>query len=390
MKIIPYGRQYIDKNDVGFVSRALKENLITTGNYVKKFERKISNFLKVKFVLSCSSGTSALHLSLLAINLKKNDIVIMPSVNFIAAYSMAKLLQARIFLADVDDKTGQMTPKTLLDCIKKNKIKNIKTIITMYLGGYAENVYEFYKIKKKFNCYLIEDACHALGSAYKYKNNVYKIGSCIHSDLSTFSLHPVKTITSGEGGFVTTNNINFYNKILHFRSHGIIKKNHWNYDIKQSGFNYRLSDINCALAFSQIKKINKFIKFRKKIFNFYKKNLGYNKLISFQDFKNFNLSSFHLFIIKINFEKLSVTKDYFIKKMLKNKIFLQFHYKPIFFFKKLLKHKYHKKDFCGSMKYYKSAVSLPIYYRLSNDKLLYIINKIKLFIKRHESKFLKK
>ena len=187
-----------------------------------------------------------------------------------------------------------------------------------------------------------------------------------------------------------TNNINFYNKILHFRSHGIIKKNHWNYDIKQSGFNYRLSDINCALAFSQIKKINKFIKFRKKIFNFYKKNLGYNKLISFQDFKNFNLSSFHLFIIKINFEKLSVTKDYFIKKMLKNKIFLQFHYKPIFFFKKLLKHKYHKKDFCGSMKYYKSAVSLPIYYRLSNDKLLYIINKIKLFIKRHESKFLKK
>ena len=117
MKIIPYGRQYIDKNDVGFVSRALKENLITTGNYVKKFERKISNFLKVKFVLSCSSGTSALHLSLLAINLKKNDIVIMPSVNFIAAYSMAKLLQARIFLADVDDRTGQMTPETLLDCI---------------------------------------------------------------------------------------------------------------------------------------------------------------------------------------------------------------------------------------------------------------------------------
>lgn len=383
MTTIPYGRQYIDKYDIESVSRALKENLLTTGNYVKKFEREISKFLKVKFALSCSSGTSALHLSLLAINLKKNDIVIMPSVNFIAAYSMAKLLQARIFLADVDNRTGQMTPETLLECIKKNKIQNIKAIITMYLGGYAENVYEFYKIKKKFNCYLIEDACHALGSAYKYKNNVYKIGSCIHSDLSTFSLHPVKTITSGEGGFVTTNNVNFYKKISHLRSHGIIRKNHWNYDIEHTSFNYRLSDINCALAFSQLKKINKFIKFRKNIFNFYKNNLACQKLITLPDFKNFNLSSFHLFIIKINFEKLLVTKDDFIKKMLKNKIFLQFHYKPIFFFKKIVQHKYHKQDFPGSMHYYKYFVSLPIYFGLSNEKLLYIVKKIKLFIKQY-------
>ena len=153
MITIPNGRQYIDKYDIRSVSSALKENLLTTGNYVKKFEREISKFLRVKFALSCSSGTSALHLSLLAINLKKNDIVIMPSVNFIAAYSMAKLLQARIFLADVDDRTGQMTPETLLDCIKKNKIQNIKAIITMYLGGYAENVYEFYKIKKTKRTY---------------------------------------------------------------------------------------------------------------------------------------------------------------------------------------------------------------------------------------------
>jgi dTDP-4-amino-4,6-dideoxygalactose transaminase len=292
-------------------------------------------------------------------------------------------MNAKIFLADVDERTGQMTPETLLECIKKNKIQNIKAIITMYLGGYAENVYEFYKIKKKFNCYLIEDACHALGSAYKYKKNFYKIGSCIHSDLSTFSFHPLKTITSGEGGLVTTNNINLYKKILHFKSHGIIKKNHWDYDIEHAGFNYRLSDINCALAFSQLKKINKFIKFRKNIFNFYKNNLAYQKLISFPDFKNFNLSSFHLFIIKINFKKLSVTKDDFFKKILNDKIFLQFHYKPIFFFKKIAQNKYHKKDFPGAMHYYKYYVSLPIYFGLSNEKLIYIIKKIKLFIKQY-------
>jgi dTDP-4-amino-4,6-dideoxygalactose transaminase len=383
MKTIPYGRQYIDSQDIGLVSKVLKEDLITTGNFVKKFENKISKFLKVKFSLTCSSGTSALHLSLLAIKLKKNDVIIMPSVNFIAAYSMAKLFQARIFLADVDSYSGQMTPGTLLTCIKKNKIKNIKAIITMHLGGYAENIYEFYKIKKKYNCYLIEDACHALGSAYMYKNKIYKVGSCMHADLSTFSLHPVKTITSAEGGIVTTNNIDLYKRILLYRSHGIVRKNHWDYDIKYEGFNYRLSDINCALGLSQIKKIKKFLRFRKYIFNFYKVNLNDQKIFFFPCYKNIKFSAFHLFIVKINFNKLSVNKDYFIAEMLKNKIILQFHYKPIFLFKKLLKKKYNKKNFSGALKYYKSVVSLPIYYGLTNNKLMYIIKKIKLFTKYH-------
>jgi dTDP-4-amino-4,6-dideoxygalactose transaminase len=121
MKFIPYGRQYIDNYDIKFVSKALKQDLITTGNYVKRFESDISKFLKVKYVSSCSSGTAALHLALMAINIKKDDVIIMPAINFIAAYNMAKLLNAKIFLADVDSLTGQMTPKTLLKCIKNNK-----------------------------------------------------------------------------------------------------------------------------------------------------------------------------------------------------------------------------------------------------------------------------
>ena len=148
MKTIPYGRQYIDNQDIRLVSKALKEDLITTGSYVKKFENKISEFLKVKYVVSCSSGTSALHLALMAINLKNDDVIIMPAINFIAVYNMAKLMNAKIFLADVDHLTGQMTPKTLIDCIQKNKLVKIKAIITMYLGGYPENVVEFYRIKK--------------------------------------------------------------------------------------------------------------------------------------------------------------------------------------------------------------------------------------------------
>jgi len=136
MKYIPYGRQFVDSNDINEVSKALEQDLITTGSYVKKFENKISKFLKVKYALSCCNGTAALHLAFMAINLKKNDVIIMPAVNFIASYSMAKLMNAKIYLADVDPLTGQMTPKTLLSCINKNKIKKIKVVITMYLGGY--------------------------------------------------------------------------------------------------------------------------------------------------------------------------------------------------------------------------------------------------------------
>ena len=214
MKKIPYGRQYIDSQDIRIVSKALQEDLITTGRYVKKFEKKISDFLKVKYAVSCNSGTSALHLALMAINLKKDDVIIMPAINFIAVYNMARFMNAKIILSDVDALTGQMTPNLLLECIKNNKLKKIKAIITMYLGGYPENVVEFYKIKKKFKCYLIEDACHALGSRYLFNKKFLPIGSCKHSDISTFSLHPVKTITSGEGGLVTTNNKFFYNRVV--------------------------------------------------------------------------------------------------------------------------------------------------------------------------------
>ena len=232
---IPYGKQHIDKSDLQMVSKSLKEPLITTGNFVKKFENNLSNFLKVKSAISCNSGTAALHLAFLASDLKKNDIVIMPAINFISAYSMCKQLGAKIYLADVDLETGQMTPKSLLECIKINKLKKIKIILTMYMGGFPENLIEFHKIKKKFNCLLIEDACHAFGSEYKFNKKLIKVGACKHSDISTFSLHPLKPITTAEGGIITTNNELMAKKIKNFRSHGIIRNNkfHWKYDIFQ-------------------------------------------------------------------------------------------------------------------------------------------------------------
>jgi dTDP-4-amino-4,6-dideoxygalactose transaminase len=383
MKIIPYGRQYIDSQDIRLVSKALKEDLITTGLYVKKFEKKISKFLKVKYTASCNSGTSALHLALMAIGLEKDDVVIMPVINFIAAYNMARLMNAKIFLADVDPLTGQMTPRTLSDCIKNNKLKKIKAIVTMYLGGYPENVIEFYNIKRKFKCYLIEDACHALGSRYLFNKKFIPVGSCNHCDISTFSLHPVKTITSGEGGLIVTNNKFFYDRIVSLRSHGIDKdKNyHWKYNLNETGFNYRLSDVNCALGLGQLKKINRFINYRKKIFNTYKTEL--KKIINLINLPSYRIMkpSYHLFLISIDFKKIRSTKDKLLKFLKKNNILCQYHYIPIYKFK-LFNQKISLNLYKGAEFYYKNTISLPIFYNLNAGFQRKIINKINFFLNK--------
>jgi dTDP-4-amino-4,6-dideoxygalactose transaminase len=375
MKIIPYGRQYVDARDIKLVSKALKEDLITTGRYVKKFEAKISRFLKVKYAASCSSGTSALHLAFMAINLKENDVIIMPAINFIAAYNMARLMNAKIFLADVDPLTGQMTPKTLLECIKNNKLKKIKAIVTMYLGGYPENIIEFYNIKKKINCYLIEDACHALGAKYKYKNEKVYVGSCRHSDITAFSLHPVKTITSGEGGVVTTNNIILANKILLFRSHGIKrdKRKHWQYDIKTPGFNYRLSDINCALALSQLSKIKKFINFRHQVYLYYRARFNkFKNLIELNKYNKKNSPSYHLYLLSINFKKIKSSKEMLFRFLKKKKILAQYHYIPIYRFTM-----YNRKFYYPNAEFYfKNTISLPIFYNYTYKQYRHVVSVI--------------
>ena len=351
--IITYGKQFIDKKDILEVSKSLQRDLITTGSYVTRFENRLKSFFKSKFVYSCSNATSGLHLAFKAINLKKNDVVIMPAINFISSYRMAKMLGAKIFLIDVDRKNGQVTKESILRCIKENRIKKVKAIVSMYLGGYVENNIEIFELKKKLGCYLIEDACHALGASYTFKNKIYKIGSCSHSDICVFSFHPVKSLTTGEGGAIATNDINIAKKLVILRNHGIIKsKNYWDYDIKNLGFNYRLSDINCSLGVSQLTKLKLFFKKRKDIYNIYIKNLSkYNDLVILPKVKNKN-NFYHLFLLGINFNKIKGTKDDLFKFLNKKKIFPQYHYKPIYKFY-FFKGKVNKK-FLGAEEYHKN------------------------------------
>ena len=246
----------------------------------------------------------------------------------------------------------------------------------MYNGGYPEYSKNFYDIKKKYKFFLIEDACHALGSEYKYKNKLFKIGSCKHADVSTFSMHPLKTITSGEGGIVTTNDIKIAENIKLFRSHGILrdKKKHWKYDVLKHGFNYRLSDINCALAFSQLKKINFFIKKRKKIYNkFLKEFKNFNSKVSLPEYSDSIKPSFHLFLLNIMFKELKKSKDHFIQYLKKKNIMAQQHYIPIYEFS-IYKEKV--SHFPGSKKYFKNSISIPIFVNLNykdQNKILKII-----------------
>ena len=318
MNKITYNKQYIDNSDIKILSIAAKQKLITTGNFVKKFEKSFEKYLKVKNSISCINGTAGLDLAFKAIELNTNDVIVMPVVNFVASYSMANNLGAKIVLSDVDPITGQMTPQTLIDCIKKNRLKKIKAVVTMYLGGFAENIEKFYFLKRKYKFLLIEDACHALGSKYQIDNKIYRIGSCKHSDICVFSFHPVKSITTGEGGMVTTNNKIFAKKIKLIKNHNMIKsKNYWEYDIKKCSINYRLSDINCALGISQLKKIDKFLKARLEIYKYYsnqiKKSKFFSSLITLPKYGSVKNSSHHLFLMNFNFKKAKKNKNSFIK-----------------------------------------------------------------------------
>jgi dTDP-4-amino-4,6-dideoxygalactose transaminase len=381
MKFISYGKQFIDNNDKKSVLDSLSNDLITTGPYVKKFEKKLKKYLGSKHSYVCSSGTAAIHLAMMSLNLKKKDIILMPAINFIASYNMAKIMQLKIYLVDVNKYTGQVTPDKVLECIKKNKLKNIKALITMYHGGYPEYVKEFYDLKKRYNFFIIEDACHALGAKYQYKKTLFRIGSCKHSDISTFSMHPLKTITSGEGGIITTNNIKIAKNIELFRSHGISrsKKKYWKYDIVKHGFNYRLSDINCALGLSQLKKINFFLEEREKIYKkYFKEFKNFNKNLVIPEYSKNIKSSYHLFLINIAFNKLKKSKDHFMKYLITNNILAQYHYIPIYKFSVYTEK---SSNFNESENYFNNSVSIPIFVNLKNKDQNKIIKIIKNYFK---------
>tara|TARA_B100001248_G_scaffold151410_1_gene113783 strand:- start:2267 stop:3445 length:1179 start_codon:yes stop_codon:yes gene_type:complete len=385
--LIPYGKQTIDKNDIISVNKALKKNLLTTGPGVKLFEDEFSKYVKCKYSLTSNSGTSAILLALKAINLKKNDVVIIPAINFIAAANLSKILGARVYFSDVDKFTGQMTPSNLLNCIKINRIKKVKVFFVMHNGGFNNFAKEFYKIKKKLKCLIIEDACHALGANNSRKKKDL-VGNCKYSDLTTFSFHPLKTITTGEGGMTTTNNLNFYNLMCQYRNHGFaLKKKQKGYirehKLNFCGYNFRLTDFQCYLGISQLKKINLFLNKRNDLAKYY-----FKKLSQFNDYivlpkKNKYYSAWHLFIVLFKLENLKVNRDKIIEILYKSGIKTQVHYVPNYRQKPFLIK--NKKIFNGAEFYFARCLSIPIFPELTKKNIDFVAKNIKMIVKKYKT-----
>jgi dTDP-4-amino-4,6-dideoxygalactose transaminase len=373
----PYSRHCIIEDDFKIVKKSLKSNYLTNGKYLLSFENKFRKYVGSKYSVACSNGTAGIYIAYKSLNLNKTSVIIIPAINFLAAFNMANFVGSKIYLADVDPDSGQMTPATLIECIKKNNLKKIDLVVTMYNGGCPLNANKIFTLKKKYKFKILEDACHALGT--NYIDTKSKVGSCRFSDICVFSFHPQKTITTGEGGMVTTNSKEFFRKMLIFRNHGIERKINtknyfnWKYTLKNPSFNFRLSEINCALGYSQLKRVNSFIKKRRKIAKIYNLFFSKNINIALQFFKdNLNYSAWHLYFIKIK-KTSKIKRDNLMQKLFRKGILTQVHYIPIFLQPKYAKLKKNN-QFKGAMEFYKQTLSIPIYPNLSIKKVKSISN----------------
>lgn len=380
--MINYGKQFIDRRDIKSVTNTLQAKLLTQGPKVQFFEKKLSKFLGAKHTIALNSGTAALHLACIAIGLKKNDIILASPITFLSSVNSALYLNAKPIFIDIEPKNYCMDLQKLekkLDEMRKKKLKPKAVIITDYAGQMCD----WKRVKflsKKYNFFTINDNCHSLGSKY-YGDKKYAVK---HADIVTHSFHPVKVITTGEGGSLSTNNSRVYNKIKSLRSHGVIRNNklkkkfgNWFYSMESLGFNYRMPDINAALGISQLEKINKFIKKRQLIAREYYEGFKNNENIILPYIEKFAVHSFHLFPIQIKFNKLNITKKKLFRELFLKKINLQVHYIPLYlqkYYKK--KFKFSKKQFLEAEKFYNQTVSLPIYCSLKKKEIKKVIKHI--------------
>jgi UDP-4-amino-4,6-dideoxy-N-acetyl-beta-L-altrosamine transaminase len=369
--MIPYSRQFIDNKDIIKVKKVLKSNFLTQGPEVIRFEKKICNFVGAKFAIATNSATSALHIACMSIGLNKGDFVWTSPNSFVASANCAEYCGASVDFVDIDSSTFSISYEGLKKKIqntKKNKLPKI--LIDVNFGGASLERKEKYKLLKKHGIKIIEDSSHCIGSYNKFE----KIGSCKWSDISVFSFHPVKIITTGEGGMAITNNPSYGKKLKLFREHGITsrKKDHWFYSQVDLGYNYRMNEISAGLGISQLNKVKKFVKKRNMIADFYKKLFSKNQKIQFQKIPNNTISAYHLFVVL-----LPKQRDRIFKILREKGYFVQLHYIPIYrhyYYKK--KYKYKNSDFPNTEKYFKNAISLPIYPNLNLSQVKKLVNYI--------------
>jgi len=380
--MIPYGRHFIDQQDIDAVIQVLQSDWLTCGPMVDKFEDVLAKAVNAKYAVACSNGTTALDLAMLALGIGVGDVVLVPAITFLASANAVRYVGADVIFVDVDPPTGLMTAATLEKAILINKNKPLKAVVNVHLGGQCEDLEAIYNIAKKHNLLIIEDAAHAIGTVYIDQNNKrYPIGSNAFSDITTFSFHPVKTIAMGEGGAVTTSNLKIAKKLKLLRSHGIVREKSdwesdeagpWYYEMQELGYNYRVSDINCALGVSQLEKLAAFKLERTKIVKFYDDAFANSEHIKPIKKSNHSDTAWHLYIVNIDYVKIGKSRAQVMMELKGNGIGTQVHYIPLY------KQPYYKKKigdvkFPGAEMYYSKCLSLPLYVGIQDMQIDYIV-----------------
>lgn len=372
---IPYGKQYIDEDDINEVIKVLKSDYLTTGPEIEKFEADFAKYVGSKYAVAISNGTAALHAACFATGINIGDEVITTPMTFAASANAILYCGGIPVFADINPLTYNIDPEKI-----REKITNrTKAIIPVHFTGQPCDMDEINNIAKEFNLTVIEDASHALGAIYKDR----KIGAI--SDMSTFSFHPVKHITTGEGGMITTDRKDLYEKLILFRSHGITRNNDllekkneesWYYEQCELGYNFRITDIQCALGRSQLRKIDMFVNRRIEIANIY--NEAFDKIdwitIPYQD--NNRLSSWHIYILKFDLNKLNMKRNDIFNILKTKGIGVNLHYIPVYL------HPYYKKlgyerGLCPEAEsLYEYIITIPLFPMMTDEDVERVIESV--------------
>jgi UDP-4-amino-4,6-dideoxy-N-acetyl-beta-L-altrosamine transaminase len=388
--MIPYGKHYIDQEDINAVIKVLKSDNLTQGSLIAVFEKEISKYVGAKYSVVVTSCTAGLHLASIVAKMNKGKVLLTSPITFVATANSSLFCGAETIFADIDSSTINISTDSIKKVILKNKVHAIAPV---HFGGLPCDVKKIKEIADKVGAIIYEDAAHAFGASFPDGS---KVGSCKYSDMTVFSFHPVKSITTGEGGAITTNDKKIYEQLMRLRNHGLEKnqenfqlKNNsftndlnspWYYEMQELGYNYRITDIQCALGLSQLKKIDKFIKRRRELAKKY--DLAFENLKNCEPIqKNMrNFSSNHLYVLKINFKKLGKTKERLMEEFKSAEIITQVHYIPVISHPYFQTKNYKNSNFPNSYNYYNSALSIPLFYALTDKQQSYVIDQVKKLI----------
>ena len=373
-----YGKQYINSKDQKKVLEVLKSNYLTQGPKIDIFEKKLINKFGSKYSIAVSSGSAALHLVAKALNWSKKDTILTSPITFVSTANCIEHVGAKTDFVDIDKDTYTIDPNRLEDKCKKAKKRGskFKAVIAIDYAGHPCDWQSLKYLSNKYKFQLINDNCHAIGAKYKKMSNY----AAKYALAVTHSYHPVKNITTGEGGSVLTNDKILNNKIRLLRSHGMLRndpKKPWFYSVDDIGFNYRITDMQSALGISQLSQLSKFINKRNTIASYYMSYFKNNEKIKLPIERKDIKHAYHLFPILLNLKKIKKTKSEIFKDLRKKNIFLQVHYIPVHmhsYYKK--KYGFKKGDFPISEDFYEREVSLPIYFDLNLKNQRYLCKTI--------------